>query len=295
VWFLEVPGCILCLLESRYEELRSVGARDLRSYVEVGRCSIELTPRGRSAAFVGSYECLKRVLGVRDPHAKDKEGLEILAKSIVEGLGVLDDLALFELAAAANSVDISMRGYRFEKGAFANGLNEKAVWLGLGQGELLDLLARAKSVGYVVDNAGEFQVDMLLLKRLKERGLRISVYARGEPYELDVVADYVRNALEGIGAEVISSGGAHSVFSVENLREMLRKHDLLISKGLDNFETYLEFNPALNNVVFLLRAKCPVVAEKLGVSRGKPVIISSRWSTLSNLMQRSSLKYYGIL
>ena len=48
----------------------------------------------------------------------------------------------------------------------------------------------------------------------------------------------------------------------------------MIIKGLDNFETYLELRPGLGNALFLLRAKCPLIARLLGVPTNSPVVAS---------------------
>ena len=58
------------------------------------------------------------------------------------------------------------------------------------------------------------------------------------------------------------------MMSQEKFLEILRKSDLNISKGQGNYE-------ALSNqpqIFFLLLAKCPVVAEDLGVEVGDIVL-----------------------
>jgi uncharacterized protein with ATP-grasp and redox domains len=76
---------------------------------------------------------------------------------------------------------------------------------------LREVIARAGSIGYVVDNAGEFQFDKALIKRLAELGREVVVYARSEPYEVDVTEEYVINELHGLSnVKVVGSGNAYS-------------------------------------------------------------------------------------
>lgn len=53
----------------------------------------------------------------------------------------------------------------------------------------------------------------------------------------------------------------------------LVNYDLVISKGLDNLESFMERKPKLSNVIFLFRAKCPLIAELFGVDKNKPVVL----------------------
>ncbi|MFP3239018.1 MAG: hypothetical protein RXQ00_07380, partial [Caldivirga sp.] len=69
-------------------------------------------------------------------------------------------------------------------------------------------------------------------------------YARSEPYEVDVTEEYVINELHGLSnVKVAGSGNAYSALVKRDLWSSLGSHDLLIMKGLDNFETYLELKP----------------------------------------------------
>jgi hypothetical protein len=126
-----------------------------------------------------------------------------------------------------------------------------------------------------VDNAGEFQFDKALIKRLVGLGKEVVVYARSEPYEVDVTEKYVIDELHGLSnVKVVGSGNAYSALAKKDLWPSLGSHDLLIMKGLDNFETYLELKPRLGSALFLLRAKCPLIARLLGVPTNSPVIAS---------------------
>ncbi len=271
--YIEVPECLLCALESRLQEARKFGINDLNKYVSISMKISELMPRGRTPLFIESFEYMTQLLNDNDPHAKEKRELEDIASSIlhkiVEDVGD-DVIRYFEVAAAANSVDVPMRDYQFDINDFVNKLLEDAVWLGISKDSLSELLSDTKSVGYIVDNSGEFQIDTLLIKKLIDLGIKVTVYARGLPYEVDVTADYVSKTLNN-NVEVISTGNRYPAFYNRNLWERLKKHGLIISKGVGNFEAYLESGLSLK-VLFLFRAKCGPMIRLLKVPKNSPVI-----------------------
>ncbi len=57
------------------------------------------------------------------------------------------------------------------------------------------------------------------------------------------------------------------------LQKKMKEVDLVISKGMGNFETISEFEDKLKGrLVYLLRAKCAPVARSLGVEKGDLVM-----------------------
>ncbi|WP_243681323.1 ARMT1-like domain-containing protein [Vulcanisaeta souniana] len=142
-----------------------------------------LIPRGgRTPLFIESFDLITKILNNEDPHADEKKNLEDTA-SLILGKVVSDagnDIArYFEIAAAANSVDVPMRDYQFDINDFVNKLLEEAAWLNITKEGLAKMLNDIHDVGYVVDNSGEFQIDALLIRKLVDMGLRVTVYARG--------------------------------------------------------------------------------------------------------------------
>ncbi|WP_069806820.1 ARMT1-like domain-containing protein [Vulcanisaeta thermophila] len=275
--YLEVPECLLCAVESRFNELRKFGVKDPRAYSEVSLTMSRVMGEGRSPLFVETFNTVIRVLGREDPHESEKRELEelgaLMAQEVERRLG--DDLiGYFEVAAAANSVDVPMRDYQFDISDFVDQLFERARWINVSGDGLLRVLSKELSIGYVVDNSGEFQIDKLLIKELTKRGHRVTVYARGRAYEVDVTADYVRESLSVLrNVTVVSTGNNYPAFFSEKIRESLSKHDLVIVKGVGNLEAYLENNDKLNiRPLFLFRVKCGPMIRLFNVPKGTPVI-----------------------
>lgn len=275
MWFIDPPECLLCLTESRFSELRELGVNRASAYVNLGRYIMDKATLGRARAFIESFNELTRLTGLEDPHRQFKERLEAEASRIAEGLSRLlggDVAKHLEAAALFNSVDVAMRGYRFSLEDLEKALSGEVRWIGISRGDVEGLVKGSRSVGYIVDNAGEFQIDLLSIRLLRRMGIEVTVYAKSKPYELDVTADYVRGHVEGLGVDVVGSGGMNSPLLGDAVKAMAR-HDLVIAKGLDNYETYLEFKPKTPPILFLFRAKCRLIANMLGVGFASPVAV----------------------
>ncbi|BDR92912.1 ARMT1-like domain-containing protein [Vulcanisaeta souniana] len=271
--YIETPECILCALESRTKEIKKFGIDDINTYMHITMHISSLIPRGRTPLFIESFDLITKILNNEDPHADEKKNLEDTA-SLILGKVVSDagnDIArYFEIAAAANSVDVPMRDYQFDINDFVNKLLEEAAWLNITKEGLAKMLNDIHDVGYVVDNSGEFQIDALLIRKLVDMGLRVTVYARGLPYEVDVTADYVSKVLSD-KVKIVSTGNRYPPFYNRGLWQDLRRHDLVISKGVGNFESYLENDLGLR-VIFLFRAKCGPMIKLLKVPKNSPVV-----------------------
>jgi len=83
----------------------------------------------------------------------------------VSGLG-----ATAEKETVGCSRRLQRDGYRFGTDDLLARLNDGVHWLGVTRDGLREVIARVSSIGYVVDNAGEFQFDKALIKRLAELG-----------------------------------------------------------------------------------------------------------------------------
>jgi hypothetical protein len=130
---------------------------------------------------------------------------------------------------------------------------------------------RAESILYVGDNAGEIVFDRLLVERIGPE--RITFVVRGLPIINDATMQDARAAGLTDLVRVIDTGwdgpGAPPQRCGPAFTDALEKASLVIAKGQGNYET---MSGIARPVLFLLRAKCPVVAEQIGVPRGAMVI-----------------------
>ncbi len=142
------------------------------------------------------------------------------------------------------------------------------------RGEVLS----AETLLYFADNAGEIVFDKLLVEEMiRVRGKpfrRISFVVKGGPIINDATIEdalYVGlDKLPNIEFKKVSSGkpGTGPELSSPEVLSWIRNHDLVISKGQGNYEDLSD----VRGVYFLLMAKCPVVAEDIGVKVGDIVI-----------------------
>lgn len=133
-------------------------------------------------------------------------------------------------------------------------------------------LDRAQNILYIADNAGETVFDRVLIEEMKKPVL----YAvREKPVINDAIReDAVAAGLNEV-ATIISSGidapGTVLNLCSAKFREIFFSSDMVISKGQGNYEG---LSGEKGPLFFLLKAKCQVIAQELGVPLGSLLLIS---------------------
>ena len=130
-------------------------------------------------------------------------------------------------------------------------------------------LKKANRILYLSDNGGEIVFDKLLIKKIKDDyDLEIILALKKAPILNDaIVSDAYDLGLDEY-ATVISTG-ANSVGVVKDyvsdeLHKLIDDVDLIISKGMGNFEGLTEMD--INTpIYYLLNTKCNVISTEIGV------------------------------
>ncbi|WP_341871677.1 ARMT1-like domain-containing protein [Pyrolobus fumarii] len=233
---------------------------------------------GRTRAFVESFVLIYTLAGYNNPNQEVKEKINRVmieaAPLLLERLPKNPRLAL-EVSAAANAVDVEMLDYRFS-GSLLEALSEKPEYRYTSADEVDEILSRAKRIAILLDNAGEAVVDLIVAARLVEHGKSVTLYARSKPYETDVTVDEVRELLGVLGLQLeVRGSGTHYPphHPASEVRNELEEYDLVLAKGIANFETFLEA-PLKTQTLSLLRAKCSPLARLFNVEKGKPIIVN---------------------
>ncbi len=130
-------------------------------------------------------------------------------------------------------------------------------------------LKNAKKVAYFFDNCGESQFDKLLIKEIQKMGVKVTGVVRGEAILNDVtLEDAERIGLDKILDKLITTGtfaiGVDLSKAGEDLLSELSEVDLIISKGMANYESISDQKVNVP-IVYILRTKCEPVAKSLGV------------------------------
>ncbi len=243
----------------------------------------EWEPGVRSATLATKVHRLcYDILGVDDPYAalkaeSNRVAFSLLprAEKLVEGSP--DRLrAACLVAIAGNVMDFGIGGYEHPeelRHLFDDLVSQEPEPNDIEP--MREILREAKEVVYLFDNCGEIVLDIPLLRELKGMGLRIVGVVKGEP----IISDATWEDLSTSGAarfldERLTTG----VFAVgldlerapKDLREAFQRADLVIAKGMANFEALsgTEVKP----IAHLLRSKCQPVAKAIGAKRDRNVI-----------------------
>ena len=136
--------------------------------------------------------------------------------------------------------------------------------------ELLAAVRRARSIMYLGDNCGEIVLDKLMIEQIlrENPGVRVTYGVRGGPAINDVTLDDAEQVGMADVARVLSSGVATPTTvisaSTEEFRRAFFDADLVISKGMGNFEVLID-GCGREDVYFLLMTKCTLVTDLVGV------------------------------
>lgn len=275
------PECAQCLLRRILYETELGGATIQQQYRAMKLaidalhkdfssdiCSAELATPVHS----GVYELLGR-----DPYADAKKKSNEVALKLLPKAGKIVEESDDPFRAAAlcsiigNVLDFGIRN----DFANADALLEKfdslcAQGIGYDDTDEIKELSREKKVVYLTDNCGEIVFDRLLIEELKKIGAQISLVVRGEPILTDAtMKDVEELRMEKMVDRVMSTErfavGIPFWDMPEELERELRSADLIIAKGMANYETLSETD--YKPVAYLLRTKCRPVALSMGLKK----------------------------
>ena len=173
------------------------------------------------------------------------------------------------LAMAGNSIDFGPTGEVSEKKLLQ--LVDDAAHMELEEEALADLknrIMQARTITYLTDNCGEVVLDKLLIARIKMANPQVDVTAvvRGAETSNDATLEDAHQVGLDAVAHVIDNGsdiaGTCPTRVNKQTHAALRDADLVISKGLANYET---LSGRGQNTYFLFLCKCALYVEVFGV------------------------------
>jgi uncharacterized protein with ATP-grasp and redox domains len=239
----------------------------LRAGALLSRVNMEITPPENAVPL---YRMISEVTGRKDLFAEIKKKSNIFALStldtIQEQIREADDplRAALHFAVCANIIDYAAQ-HSFDA--------ERAMEECGRQTFLIDeyplLHASIKQqpgckVLYLADNCGEIAFDGLAIRELQRLGCRVTLAVRGGPIINDATReDAVFCGLDTI-CPIIDNGCDCPGTPLDSCSDVLVDHfrhaDIILSKGMGNFETLSEVRAPL---FFLFTVKCVRVAEYL--------------------------------
>lgn len=279
------PECCACIMSRALHDADLAGAsRDQK--LEIARRVALILARaiekratpaevGTDAEFV-----VHEVTGNRDPYAELKRRSNEVAREVLSKLGLSPNPSLFNfrrvahVVAAANAIEFGIHGYLSSEEIL--GELERVLDAPLAidhRSDLWVLTIRARTVLYVLDNAGEALFDLLFCQMIKRMGRYLIVAARAAPVLNDVTVDEARElGFDEVADEIVPVGHVIGIpLESERLDPRFRRAwedaSLVIAKGMGAYETLSDARLSKPTFV-LLKAKCEPVARSLGVRRG---------------------------
>ena len=228
------------------------------------------------------YEYISQMTGIKDPFINEKQEAikealkfkEILVKRLEKSKDALFDAC--KIAVAGNVIDLGVnQEYDLQK-EIKNIFELSFKYNDFDK--FKNELNNAKSIVYLADNAGENIFDEILIKILKNYVDKIYYFVRGKP----IINDVTKDDLAGLEierlAEIIDTGvstpGFNLKFANEISKKLFYEADMVISKGMGNFECL--YNECKRSVFYLFKVKCEVVAREVKANIGEYVLLKGK-------------------
>lgn len=273
--------CMPCFLRQSLDACRIVNDdEDLHAMLlqDTLRCISDMDMRKSPPEMARIiHRMIRQTIGSDDPYRQIKDESNELALAMLPRLR--DDLAAaadpLDLAVrfsiAANIIDCGVDIDRSPQRITADLEQAAQAPIAGSTGQLARLVDQAASILFLADNAGEIVIDRLLIEQLPAG--RVTVAVRGLPIINDATYDDAITAGLDEVATVIDNGadipGTVVAECSDAFREAYQAADLIIAKGQGNYET---LSHCSEPILFLLKAKCPVVAADLDLPIGSAVI-----------------------
>ncbi|MHA1221941.1 MAG: damage-control phosphatase ARMT1 family protein [Candidatus Heimdallarchaeaceae archaeon] len=276
------PICLECILDAARRTLKHINIDDdvknsalfeVRRYLK--HADLNLTPMEISFK---TNEIITEVTKIKDPlkQAKNKAnetamGFEKKISKIIEE-STNPFLIATKIAIAGNIIDFGISENYDLHAALNSVLNNRFA---IDDTEKMKKsLKKAKTLLFLVDNAGEVIFDKILLRVIsREFNLEeIYVGAKKNYFSNDVTAkDLVNLSFTKIPkVEIVPLENSSSVNYQDIIKPFIEKTDVRISKGQGNFE--LMSNQQLG-IFFLFMVKCDVVSKLIKIQKGETVVL----------------------
>jgi uncharacterized protein with ATP-grasp and redox domains len=276
--------CVPCFLRQALEAGRAAGCDDALQEQILRQVAAHL-PRldfAMPPPVMGQkiHRIVREIAGTRDPYCEAKRRfnrvmLQLLPR-LRNAIRTKRDpfAAALALAAAGNVIDFGPTSH-IDDTSVVRQLDEALdhAFAASMVDRLKRRLAGARSILLIADNAGEIVLDRLLLEQLtRDYPVSVTVGVRGMPIINDALfEDAVETGVTEL-ARVIENGSDAPGTILDDcsadFRSAFDRADVVVAKGQGNYETL----SGLNDVWFLLKAKCPVLAADIGCAVGDLVV-----------------------
>lgn len=238
---------------------------------------------GAASNVIGTeiHRTIKRETKNSDPYSYQRDlcnelAMKILPKvqKIVENEDSLE--SYLKAAIAGNIIDFGAMGLDANMESIITQAMNKGF--AVNDSEKLEKeLKRAKTVLYLADNIGEIVFDKILIRKLHDFDVDVTVALKENPILNDAcMEDALKIGLDEV-AELTTTGTDSIGVIYSDVSPQFKKifdvADMVIAKGLGNYEGLGEMDLENKPVFSLLNAKCNPVAGKIGVKKGDNVVL----------------------
>ncbi|MBS3793767.1 MAG: DUF89 family protein [Candidatus Thorarchaeota archaeon] len=285
--------CAHCLIERAVNQAK-LATDDPQKQMEVVTKVTELFGRELDENSVPSHigtdrDLLVQEITGRDPYVHLKEESNELALELFPTLRSLvheqtDSDSRFRkaalIAAAANAIEFDVSGREFDLETLRELVAD--VESGLAIDEVSEFYKMCHEVGevvYLMDNAGEVVLDMVLIEQIQNIGPEVVAVVKGGPILNDAtMTDAEAVGLDECADQVVDTGapaiGVNLDRDSDDFKQLLFSAELIVAKGMGNYESMTEFDTSeLCPVVHIMRTKCWPVARHVGVDRYKNIVL----------------------
>lgn len=279
--------CGYCLLHRGYREiLRATEDEETRFEVVKALLSLldKLFTPDAVPAHLGTERdrLIRRITGCPDPYREEKRKANELALRLLPMAEILiqevePESRLKEacrIACLGNIVEYDIPGHSHDLEGILGKLRSESLYVD-DVDEFEGLLGAGVEVLLLADNAGEIAFDRLLVRELRSLGCRVTVAVKGGPCLNDATLEDAEavgmmDEADGVITTGVDAIGIDLSEASKEFRETYLSADIIVSKGMANWETLTE-HPTPSPILFLLRAKCEPVADSLRVPLGSNV------------------------
>ncbi|MFC1481821.1 DUF89 domain-containing protein [Candidatus Neomarinimicrobiota bacterium] len=271
------PECLVCMMNQAWNTAKIATAEDdarkeimNRTARLIQQTDLELTPADNSKPV---YDIVAQVTGDEDPYhdlkrQSNQEALSLLPQ-LRQTVGQSEDrmATALHIAVAGNIIDLGI-GHAYDLSSDIDTILQTDFAIDNTEAFKRDLVAGRRLL-MLGDNSGEIVFDRLLIEEFLGVNISVTYCVKSKPIINDVTMEDARAAgIYGL-VPVIETGSGHIGINFDHASaEFLQAFyaaDTILAKGQGNFETC---NNRDENIYFLLKAKCNVVAGELGVEMG---------------------------
>jgi len=283
--------CGPCTLEAVFRTIR-LATRDPVLQKKIMNKALSILARGMANDVAPArmatdiYRTVYTMSNNPDPYREAKKRSNKIALKLVHSIAnrlrkLPDRERLYRsilTSIAGNIIDFSLGNYEVDldvlpqvyRQVLKQGLDEKDFEA------FRKLISKSRRIVFIGDNAGEIALDTFLLEYLSSKGAEITFVVKDSPIANDATLEDARQVgIHRYVEKIITTGSNAFGISFDEassaLLSELKKADVIISKGLSNFESFCG-KKLSRPIVIMMRAKCEPLGRILKMPVGKNVL-----------------------